>query len=375
MIAVTGILLLLLVPMAVLLGRWRAHAERERWRLQIYAQLIEQSDELVYVTTPDATILFANPAVERLTGYSREEIVGNTPRLFKSDRQPDAFYTALWRKVRARKTVRTVLVNRRKDGSLFYESKIISPLVDKTGRVTHLVSVGRDITAEQSRQEREMRLADQLSHHFNNLLSPIINYAEMAADTAEENAQADIRADIEKVLTGANRLRDVLGRISAISLDSCLSQGVQAVGPVVRGIAKIEQQTLPGNVSLSLEMDEDMDAVGVEFDDLALVLSEVIGNGRDAVEGGGQISIKVVMSAFDGDVNCSTCGAALNGEYGDISVTDSGRGMSASEFANAFDPFYSTKQSSKLVGETLGIGLSRVRNRVHANGGHIIVDT
>ncbi|MEI2386487.1 PAS domain S-box protein [Breoghania sp. JC706] len=379
MIAVCAAFLACLVPVAWLWGRWRARGERDKWRAKIYAEVIEQSDELVYVTTPDMTIEFANPAVERLTGYSREEIAGKTPRLFKSDKQSDALYASVWDKARGRKSVRALFINRRKDGTEFYESKNVSSLIDHNGRVTHLVSVGHDVSAEHERQEREMRLVDQLSaqlsHHFNNLLGPIINYAEMAADTAQENAQSGIRADIEKVLTGANRLRDVLGKISAMSLGSQLSQGVQAVGPVVRGILKIEQSSLPRRIALSLDMDDALDDVGVRFDDLALILSELISNARDAISAEGEIILAARLLELNGEANCSTCGAFLSGRFVDIAVTDTGRGMTPSELRHAFDPFFSTKQSSKLVGETLGIGLSRVRNRVHANGGHVIVET
>ncbi|PTW62237.1 PAS domain S-box-containing protein [Breoghania corrubedonensis] len=379
MSVVIAVFLVALVPVAFLWGGWRGRTERDKLRASIYARVIEQSDELVFVTTPDTAIQFANPAVERKTGYSRAEIIGRTPRLFQSDEQSEGFYASVWQRARTRQHVRALWINRRKDGTLFYESKNVSALTDKAGRLTHLVSVGRDVSDEHERQEREMRLVDQLSaqlsHHFNNLLGPIINYAELAADTAEENAQSGIRADIEKVLSGANRLRDVLGKISAMSLGSQLSQGVLAVGPVVRGLLNIERTTLPGDIALSIDLETGMDEVGVEFDDLALILSELISNARDAISGGGEILLSAKRLVLDGDAYCSTCGELLNGTFVDISVSDTGRGMTASELKHAFDPFYSTKQSSKLVGETLGIGLSRVRNRAHANGGHVIIET
>ncbi|WP_321499145.1 PAS domain S-box protein [Breoghania sp.] len=375
MIVIGAIVLAALVPASFYWGRWRRRAERAKWRERLYAQVIEQSEELVYVTSPDATIVYANPAVTRLTGYQREELIGNKPSIFQSGRQSAMFYASLWKRLRAAKPVQAVFVNRRKDGTVFYESKTISPLLNDRGEATHLVSIGRDITAEQERQEREMRLADQLSlqlsHHFNNLLSPIVNYAEMAADTAEENEQAGIRADIEKVLSGANRIRDVLVKISAMSLSSRLSQGVQVVGRVVRSILKIERSALPDNVHLSLELEDGMDHVGVEFDDLALILSELIGNARDAIEDEGTISLSAGLVTYNGAQACSTCGEPLSGDFIEITVSDTGRGMSASELSHAFDPFFSTKASSRLVGETLGIGLSRVRSRVHAAGGHI----
>ncbi len=375
MIVIGVIVLVALFPASFSWGRWRRRAERTKWLARLNAQIIEQSEELVYVTSPDATILFANPAVTRLTGYRREELIGKKPSIFQSGRHGAMFYASLWKRLKAEKSVQAVFVNRRKDGTVFYESKTISPLFNDRGEVTHLVSIGRDITAEQERQEREMRLADQLSlqlsHHFNNLLSPIVNYAEMAADEAEENEQAGIRADIEKVLSGANRIRDVLVKISAMSLGSRLSQGVQVVGPVLRGILKIERSALPDGVHLSLEIEDGMDYVGVEFDDLALILSELIGNARDAIGDGGTITLRAGLLTYNGAQACSTCGEPLSGDFIDITVSDTGCGMSASELSHAFDPFFSTKASSRLVGETLGIGLSRVRSRVHAAGGHI----
>ena len=142
---------------AALRGRSAAaRVERERRRL---ATIAEQSPESIVVTDTDGTIEYVNPAFERITGYSRAEVLGENPRLLKSGLQPPAFYAAMWAALAAGQAWVADFVNRRKDGSLFEEEAVVSPVRDDEGRTTGYVAVKRDVTKERAAEADTTRLA------------------------------------------------------------------------------------------------------------------------------------------------------------------------------------------------------------------------
>ena len=120
---------------------------------------IEQTADSVVITDLHGTIEYVNPAFEKNTGFRRAEAVGQTPRIVKSGKHDAEFYRRLWDTILRGEAFRDVLVNRRKDGTLYYEEKTITPLKDEKGRITHFVSTGKDVTERMEAQERLDRLA------------------------------------------------------------------------------------------------------------------------------------------------------------------------------------------------------------------------
>jgi len=113
---------------------------------QRVAWLMHGSSDAAMLTDPHGRIEHVNPAFEALTGWSREEMLGRTPAVLKSGLQPPEVYQQLWRTLQFGHEFRGVLVNRRRNGEHDHEEKSIRPLADRTGRVTHLLSLGRDVS-------------------------------------------------------------------------------------------------------------------------------------------------------------------------------------------------------------------------------------
>ncbi|HEU5176701.1 MAG TPA: diguanylate cyclase [Burkholderiales bacterium] len=111
-----------------------------------FRRYVEQCPDSVLVTDTGGRIVYANPAFERMTGYSAAELVGGTPALLKSGLHEADFYRELWSALLAGQEFRALFANRRKNGEPYYEDKIIRPLFDDAGRATHFVSYGRDAT-------------------------------------------------------------------------------------------------------------------------------------------------------------------------------------------------------------------------------------
>ena len=122
---------------------------------------VEQTADSVMITNRSGVIEYVNPAFEHTTGFAQAEAVGRTPSIVKSGRHDEAFYRDLWQTILAGGVYRNVMVNRRKDGSLYYEEKTITPLKSASGEITHFVSTAKDITERMQVQERLQYLA----HH------------------------------------------------------------------------------------------------------------------------------------------------------------------------------------------------------------------
>jgi len=122
-----------------------------------FRRYVEQCPDAVLVTDTAGRIVYANPAFERMTGYSCGELIGRTPALLKSGMHEADFYRQLWSALLAGQEFRALFANRRKSGEPYYEDKIIRPLFDAEGRATHFVSFGRDAT-ERARE------FDRLTH-------------------------------------------------------------------------------------------------------------------------------------------------------------------------------------------------------------------
>lgn len=133
---------------------WQTHADMLK-----LASAIEQTADAVVITDLKGSIEYVNPAFEKNTGFSRGEALGGNPRLVKSGKHDAAFYKELWGTILRGEVFRGVLTNRRKDGSLYFEEKTITPLKDGAGRITHFVSTGKNVTERMKTQKRLDRLS------------------------------------------------------------------------------------------------------------------------------------------------------------------------------------------------------------------------
>ncbi len=140
-------------------GRREPAASGELGDMRLLGAAMETAANAIFVTDVEGTIEFVNPAFEQLSGYTREEAVGATPRILKSGRQDDALYRDLWQTILSGKAWSGRVVNRRKDGELFTVTQTVTPITDEQDRLTHFVAIHEDITAKVEAEERIFHLA------------------------------------------------------------------------------------------------------------------------------------------------------------------------------------------------------------------------
>ena len=125
------------------------------------SRALEQTADSVIVMDRDGLIEYVNAAFEKITGFSKEEVIGRKGSVTGSGHRAQDSDNALWQKLLAGEVVSDVLINRRKDGSLYYEENTITPIKDNGGNITHFISSGKDITERMQTEER----LQYLVHH------------------------------------------------------------------------------------------------------------------------------------------------------------------------------------------------------------------
>ena len=355
---------------------------RNEAELQRVIMAIEQAGEMVLVADPDGAITYANPAFEAVSGYSREEVLGRNPRLLKSGKQDGAFYDDLWKTITGGRVWQGRMVNKRKDGTFYVEDATISPVMDEFGRIVSFVAVNRDVTEhlllteekaslqEQLRQAQTLesigRLAGGVAHDFNNMLGIILGYGEIVLDRLHE--RDPLRREVQEMVKAAQRSAALTRQLLAFSRRQTLQPQVLDPNDLVRNLEKMLRRLIGEDIELRLALAQDVGRVFVDPGQIEQVIMNLAVNARDAMPGGGRLSIGTASVELD-EIYAATHPDAAPGEYLLLAVTDTGCGMEQEVLDRIFDPFFTTKEE----GRGTGLGLATVYGIVKQSGGNIWV--
>src|SRR3989454_3559304 len=352
--------------------RQRQKAEdtvRKLWRA------VEQSADLVIITDRGGVIEYVNPAFEALTGYSREESVGRTPRILKSDQQTANLYQELWETILAGNVFRGILVNRKKNGELFFAEKTITPLRDAEGRITHFISNDRDITERrrlesQLQQAQKMdaigRLAGGVAHDFNNLLMVISAYAELMQDSLA--AEHPLRRNVQEIMTASRRAADLTRQLLAFGRKQMQSLQLLDLNWIIQDINKMLPRLIGEDIQLVFVAGRNLGQVNADPVQIEQVVMNLAANARDAMPHGGKLTIETASVRLD-EAYVQRHSIVPAGDYVLLAFTDTGQGIAPEHIAHIFEPFYTTKEEGKGT----GLGLATVYGIVKQNGGFIWV--
>jgi len=339
------------------------------------SRAIEQSAEAVMITDPAGTIVYVNPAFSQVTGYTREEAVGQNSRLLKSGKQDAAFYRQMWATLLRGEAWTGHITNRRKDGSLFEEDAAISPVRDASGRLVNYVAVKRDITHEKSLEQQLLqaqkmeavgRLAGGVAHDFNNILGVILGYGE----TVEHKLPAEdpLRDKVKQILRAGRRAADLTRQLLAFSRKQVLQPRALDLNEVVLGMEKMLRRLIGEDIELATRLEPHLGTVRADPGQIEQVLMNLAVNARDAMSEGGHLKIEIGNADLD-QAFTRTHSRVPAGRYVMLSVTDDGVGMSRETEAHIFEPFFTTKDPGKGT----GLGLSTVYGIVKQSEGYIWV--
>ncbi len=354
----------------VITERKRAEAAR-----QLLASAVDQAAEMILITDVKEAIQYVNPAFEAVTGYSRAEAVGRTPRILKSGGHGAEFFKELWAALGAGKSWKGRITNRRKDGTPFIADTSISPVIDADGTVVNYVASMRDVSREllledQLLQAQKMesvgRLAGGVAHDFNNMLHVIGNYVELALK--ETQTASSLHGHLLQIQAAAQRSAELTRQLLAFARKQTISPRVIDLNEAIPGMMKMLQSLIGEDIDLSWKPGGAEAAVKMDPVQLNQVLANLAVNARDAIAGVGRITIETGKVKLD-EAYCAQHAGYAPGDYVLLAVSDDGRGMDGETMAHLFEPFYTTKP----VGKGTGLGLATVYGIVRQNNGFINV--
>ena len=143
-------------------------------KLKLLNRAVEASSVSVIITDAERTINYVNPYFTKLTGYSYEETIGKNPRFLQSGNQPRAFYENLWKTISSGKDWSGEFLNKKKNGELFWENGVISPIMNDQGKITHFVNIKEDIT-ERKKMLEDLVAAKEKAEESDRLKTAFIN--------------------------------------------------------------------------------------------------------------------------------------------------------------------------------------------------------
>jgi PAS domain S-box-containing protein len=336
---------------------------------------VEQSADLVIITDRDGVIEYVNPAFEVLTGYSREETIGQTPRMLKSEEQTPEIYKELWQTILSGTVFRGILANRKKNGEIFFAEKTITPLHDAEGKITHFISNDRDITERrrletQLQQAQKMdaigKLAGGVAHDFNNLLMVISAYAELMLDSVAP--EHPLRRNVQEIMTASRRAADLTRQLLAFGRKQVQSLQLVDLNWIVEEINKMLPRLIGEDIELIFAPGQNLGKVKADLVQIEQIVMNLAANARDAMPKGGKLTIETANVQLDEDY-VQEHSIVPAGDYVLLAVTDSGTGIASEHMAHIFEPFYTTKGGGKGT----GLGLATVYGIVKQNGGFVWV--
>jgi PAS domain S-box-containing protein len=181
---------------------------------------VEQSPATVVITDPEGSIEYVNPKFTVLTGYTAGEALWNSPRILKSGEQPVEFYREMWDTIKAGREWRGEFHNRRKDGTLFWESASISPLRDRDGSVTHFVAVKEDITERKRIEEEREKLIQELdafahtvAHDLKNPLGAVSGFADFILTDRQKMGEKELDECLTAIHEGARKMQSIVDEL------------------------------------------------------------------------------------------------------------------------------------------------------------------
>jgi len=349
-----------------------------------YHTIFSSSVDGMALCTPDGRIMEANPAFCRMHGYTREELLATESFQFV---HPDSQLRcwAFFEAASDGKSLQSEAKAQRKDGTVFDVEVHGVPV--QYGSEPHLLVIMRDITerkqaeTERGRLEAQLRqsqkmeaighLTGGIAHDFNNILTGIMGYIVMAKEWEQKHRDAKLSRYLERIQNSASRARDLIQQMLTFSRGQRGEPRPLQPAPLIKECVKLLESMLPSSVQTRLNFAEALPTVIADPVHLEQVLLNLCINARDAMSGSGILEIGLRQIDCTSPCTCASCRKPITGRFLELSVGDTGSGISREVLERIFEPFFTTKE----VGKGSGMGLATVHGIVHEYGGHIHVDS
>jgi len=312
----------------------------------------------------------------KVLGYSEDELMGMNNRQYMDAENAGKIFNAFNSVYKTKKPYKAFdwqLI--RKDGSRRYVEASVSPIIDAKGQTIGFQGIVRDITEQktikaQLQQAQKMesvgRLAGGVAHDYNNVLSVIIGFTEMAIDDVDPDGP--LHDDLEEVLNAAKRAENITRQLLAFARKQTIAPTVLDLNENVEGMLKMLRRLIGEDIDLTWSPGAGLWPVNMDPSQIDQILANLCVNARDAIDGVGKVFIETQNATLDEDF-CIDHAGFVPGEFVMLAVSDNGCGMDKETLDNIFEPFFTTK----AMGKGTGLGMSTVYGIIKQNNGFINV--
>ncbi len=348
---------------ATLLERWK----REETQLSLYKRLFAQLQDGVILTDTRGVILEWNPAMERMSGWSRQEATGRTPRILSSGRQPSEFYDLLWQTLLSGKPYTGRFINRRKDRSEFLVWENISPVMDPDNTIRYFLAILTDLSErerllEALRQTEQIRLVGQLAGGLlHEIRNPLIGIGSLADHmTKARDLPEPLRRQSSLIASEARRIDELLGSHLAQLRPRSFEFQTIVLEELVRDTQSLLAEAFRKHqVQVTLSVEGEIPAVEGARGPLQQVFLNLAMNALDAMSaGGGGLAITLFREDRSGRLGVG------------VRLQDSGPGIPDALLKRLNEPFF-THGKAKGV----GLGLTICRDIVDRHRGSLLIES
>jgi PAS domain S-box-containing protein len=348
------------------------HARR---RAEQLAAVVQASADAIVIISVDGTIQTWNAGAEAMFGYSAAEAIGARVRELIVPPECVAEFNQVIGLVQTGQQAQLETVRVRKDGTRVDVSLSLTPHIEPPGELVAISEITRDIT-ERRRIESRLRQAEQLqavatlaggvAHEVNNQMTVVLGFGDFVLRSLGQGRSEvqDVRHMVDAAAKVARLSRQLLAFSRQLPM---VGQSVDLCA-LVDGLVPALRALLGDDKRLVVSLDRPTSRVHGDPVQLEQVLIQITSNARDAMPGGGELSISIHdVNLDDRDARSRPGDEVVPGNYVLLSVSDNGSGMDPATLSRAFEPFFTTKP----FGEATGLGLAMVHGIVKQHGGHV----
>lgn len=340
--------------------------------------IVENLPNVLFVKdAKDHSYIEWNKAAEELTGVLKEEMLGNNDFDFWPKEQAQFFIDKDNEVIKSGELFdikEEPLTTRHKGTRTLHTKKI--PIFDTNGEAQYLLGISEDITEKLKTEDmlvrsQKMEAVGQMSggiaHDFNNQLGVIIGYTELLSEQSLSDSQMKW---LEAVRIAAERCAELTQQLLIFSRHGEVDKEIVNVNEVISGMEVMIQRSLTPEVQIKYFLADRLWSTEVNLGGCKDLILNLVLNARDAMPDGGSLTIETSNIVMN-ETSALAMTNVTAGEYVQIMVSDTGKGMSKEVYEHVFEPFYTTKD----VGKGTGLGLSMVYGFVRRYGGDIVLDT
>jgi len=374
-----GIAIFCIIILFYLLKRGQQRSLANLQKTTWLSQALEHSGEAVIIANVNAQIEFVNDAFCHMTGYSREETLGNNPSMLSSGKQNKPFYNNLWTTIKNGDIWRGELTNKKKDGSLYPALMTIAPILNAQGELSHYVANQRDISNHKALEEQLFQsqkleaigtLTAGIAHDFNNALTGISGNIYLLKKTISDTGKSAKRlACMQDICdSAATHIKQLL---SYARNDSILMTSIE-MNQCILNACQMANLMIPATVNLKFISHEKDLHVHWNEAQVQQILINLINNARHALQDIEKPTITLEISITNNQEALMKENLEMTDErYVCLSIQDNGCGMSSEVLEQIFEPFFTTKPSD----EGTGLGLSMAYGAIKQAGGTFAVES